>query len=214
MTNPDLTHIEFVLDRSGSMHSIKADIEGGFDAFIADQRTHPGECTVSLAQFDNQYESVFEAIDVHEVRPLHLQPRGATAMLDAIGRSVIALGERLAALPEPRRPGTVVVAIMTDGMENASHEFTHEAIKELITHQEQAYNWQFLYMGADQDAIEVGAKMGIRADRSLTYGRGSSKEAYAASSGLVTSMRSAAVAGMDMGSLGFSDDDRKEATKK
>ena len=133
MTNPDLTHIEFVLDRSGSMHSIKADIEGGFDAFIADQRTHPGQCTVSLTQFDNEYEPVFTAIDVRDVRPLNLQPRGATAMLDAIGRSILALGERLAAQPEAERPGTVIVAVMTDGMENASREFTYVAIKELVT---------------------------------------------------------------------------------
>lgn len=209
MTNPDLTHIEFVLDRSGSMHSIKADIEGGFDAFIADQRTHPGACTVSLAQFDNVYEPVFEAIDVNEVHSLHLQPRGATAMLDAIGRSVIALGERLAALPENARPGAVVVAIMTDGMENASSEFTHEAIKELILRQEQSYNWQFLYMGADQDAIEVGASIGIRPDRSLTYGRGKSREAYAATSVLTRKLKAAMVAGAPLEAVAFSDDDRK-----
>ncbi|MGV8909991.1 MAG: VWA domain-containing protein [Propionicimonas sp.] len=209
MTNPDLTHIEFVLDRSGSMHSIKADIEGGFDAFIADQRTHPGDCTVSLAQFDNEYEAVFEAIDVNAVRPLHLQPRGATAMLDAIGRSVMALGERLAALPEPRRPGTVVVAIMTDGMENASQEFTHAAIKELITRQERSYNWQFLYMGADQDAIEVGASIGVRSDRSLSYGRGKSREAYVATSLLTRKLKEAMVAGAPLSAVAYSEEDRK-----
>ncbi len=212
MTNPDLTHIEFVLDRSGSMHSIKTDIEGGFDAFIADQRSHPGQCTVSLAQFDNEYETVFTAIAVRDVRPLDLQPRGATAMLDAIGRSVIALGERLAALPEAERPGTVVVAIMTDGMENASREFTHAAIKALVTRQEQAYNWQFLYMGADQDAIEVGASIGVRPDRSLTYGRGKSKEAYAASSKLTRNLKAAMVAGAPLASVAFSDEDR-DATR-
>ena len=208
MTNPDLTHIEFVLDRSGSMQSIKEDIQGGFDAFIADQRSQPGACTVSLAQFDNEYEIVFTAIDAHEVRPLDLQPRGATAMLDAIGRSILALGERLAALPESARPGTVVVAIMTDGMENASREFTHEAIKQLITRQEQAYNWQFLYMGADQDAIEVGARIGVRADRSLTYARGKSREAYAASSKLTRQIKEAMVAGAPLASVAFSDEDR------
>lgn len=212
MTNPDLTHIEFVLDRSGSMHSIKEDIEGGFDAFIADQCSHPGQCTVSLAQFDNEYETVFTAIDVREVRPLDLQPRGATAMLDAIGRSISALGERLAALPEAERPGTVVVAIMTDGMENASREFTHEAVKELITRQEQAYNWQFLYMGADQDAIEVGARIGVRADRSLTYARGKSREAYAATSVLTRKLKEAMVAGAPLAAVAFSQEDRN-ATK-
>ena len=212
MTNPDLTHIEFVLDRSGSMQSIKSDIEGGFDAFIADQRSHPGQCTVSLAQFDNEYETVFTAVDVGEVRSLDLQPRGATAMLDAIGRSVLALGERLVALPEAERPGTVVVAIMTDGMENASQEFTHAAIKDLITRQEQAYNWQFFYMGADQDAIEVGASIGVRPDRSLTYARGKSKEAYAATSKLTRQLKEATATGAPMASVTYSAEDR-DATK-
>ncbi len=212
MTNPDLTHIEFVLDRSGSMQSIKADVEGGFDAFIADQATHPGRCTVSLTRFDNEYEPVFTAIDVHEVRPLHLEPRGSTAMLDAIGRTIIALGARLAALPEDERPSTVIFAIMTDGMENSSREFDHPMVKELITHQEQAYNWQFLYMGADQDAIEVGASIGVRADRSLTYGRGKSREAYAATSVLSRKLKEAAVAGAPLAAVAFSQEDR-DATK-
>jgi hypothetical protein len=213
MTNPDLTHIEFVLDRSGSMQSIKADIEGGFDAFIADQRTHPGQCTVSLAQFDNEYENVFTAVDVHDVASLDLVPRGSTAMLDAIGRSIGALGARLAALPEAGRPGTVIFAIMTDGMENSSREFTYPAIKELITRQEHTYNWQFLYMGADQDAIEVGASIGVRADRSLTYGRGKSREAYAATSKLTRHLKEAMAAGAPMASVAFSEEDR-QATKE
>ncbi|HSK34485.1 MAG TPA: VWA domain-containing protein, partial [Propionicimonas sp.] len=110
------------------------------------------------------------------------------------------------------RPGTVVVAIMTDGMENASREFTHAAIKALVTQQEQAYNWQFLYMGADQDAIEVGASIGVRPDRSLTYGRGKSKEAYAASSKLTRNLKAATVAGAPLASVAFSDEDR-DATR-
>jgi hypothetical protein len=209
MTNPDLTHIEFVLDRSGSMNSIKADIEGGFDAFIADQRTQEGQSTVSLAQFDNEYETVFTARDVRDVPALELVPRGSTAMLDAIGRSISALGSRLAALPEAQRPGTVIFAIMTDGLENSSREFTYPAIKELITHQEQAYSWQFLYMGADQDAIEVGASIGVRADRSLTYGRGKSRQAYAATSKLTRSLKEASAAGVPMASVAFSEEDRQ-----
>lgn len=209
MTNPDLTHIEFVLDRSGSMHSIRTDIEGGFDAFIADQRTHPGQCTVSLAQFDNEYETVFTAMDVNEVPALNLVPRGSTAMLDAIGRSISALGSRLAALPEAERPGTVIFAIMTDGMENSSREFTHEGVKDLITTQEQTYNWQFLYMGADQDAIEVGASIGVPADRSLTYGRGKSREAYAAGSKLTRSLKEASRTGAPLASIAFSAEDRE-----
>ena len=88
MTDQTLTHIEFLLDRSGSMASIKSDIEGGFNSFVADQAQQPGTCTVSLAQFDNVYEVVYTGTDVHRVPPLTLAPRGSTAMLDAIGRSV------------------------------------------------------------------------------------------------------------------------------
>lgn len=209
MTNPDLTHIEFLLDRSGSMHSIASDIEGGFDAFIADQRTQSGRTTVSLSRFDDRYEEVFTAIDVQAVPSLDLQPRGSTAMLDAIGRSITALGARLAALAESERPGTMIFAIMTDGLENASKEFTHAAVKALITRQEQAYSWQFLYMGADQDAIEVGKGIGIRADRALTYDRGRSREAFDAQSKLARRLKAAAAAGAPLAAVAFDDEDRR-----
>jgi len=211
MTNPELSHIEFLLDRSGSMNSIRTDVEGGFDAFVADQASHAGRCTVSLTQFDDEYEQVFTAIDVREVAPLDLQPRGSTAMLDAIGRSIIALGDRLAALPEAERPGTVIFAIMTDGLENASKEFDYPAVKALITRQERDYNWQFLYLGADQDAIEVGMRIGVSADRSLTYARGRSGQAYAATSLLSRRLKEAAVAGAPMAAVTFSQDDREAA---
>ncbi|HRA76035.1 MAG TPA: VWA domain-containing protein [Propionicimonas sp.] len=211
MTDPDLTHIEFLLDRSGSMQSIRTDIEGGFDAFVAEQAGQPGRCTVSLAQFDDHYDVVYSAIDVGEVPPLALHPRGRTALLDAIGRSITGLGERLAALPEGERPGAVIVAIMTDGMENASREFTHAAVKELITRQEQVYRWQFLYMGADQDAIEVGASIGVRADKSLTYARGKSREAYSAASKMASGLRQAAAAGAPLDEVVFSEQDRRES---
>ena len=197
MTNPDLTHIEFVLDRSGSMQDIKHDIEGGFDAYIADQKKHPGQCTVSLTQFDNEYEHVFTAIDISQVAKLNLAPRGRTALLDALGRTINELGQRLSALPEDQRPGLVIFAIMTDGKENASHEFTHAMIKAMITHQERTYSWQFLYMGADQNAIEVGASIGISADRSLTYSRGKARAAFMGTSALSSELRSAPIAARD-----------------
>lgn len=215
MTDQTYTHIEALSDRSGSMASIMSDVEGGFNAFIAEQAKQPGRCTVSLSQFDDHYEVNYTALPVDQVPPLSIQPRGMTAMLDAIGRSITDLGARLAAMPEDERPGTVIVPIMTDGMENASKEWTYEAVKKLITEQEAKYGWQFLYMGADQDAIEVGAKMGIRQERSLTYGRGSSKAAYAATSGLVTSLRSAAFSGdaAAMDSIGYAEADREASAK-
>lgn len=196
MTNPHLTHIEFLLDRSGSMQSIREDIEGGFNAFIAEQRQGVGTCTVSLAQFDDAYEIVYTDVPVHAVGPLHLQPRGSTALLDAIGRTIDALGERLAAMPESERPGSVIVPIMTDGHENSSRRFTHPEIKAMIERQEGVYDWTFLYMGADQDAIEVGRGLGIDPARSMTYDRRSAPAAYAGMSTNLLSVREAASRGV------------------
>ena len=189
MTRSDLTHLYVLLDRSGSMQSIKAGIVGGFDAFVAEQRTAAGECRMTLARFDNEYELVFADLPVDQVGPLLLEPRGSTALLDSMGRLVTEAGARLAALPEQDRPGTVVVAVMTDGFENASHEWTHASIKSLVDQQSGTYGWQFLYMGADQDAIEVGQGLGIDAGHAMTWTRGSAAAAMQASSALVAELR-------------------------
>ena len=194
MTNSTITHIAFLLDRSGSMQSIKDDTEGGFNAFIQDQRRQGGECRVTLAQFDNEYEEVYRDLPLAEVPPLRLVPRGSTALLDSIGRLVTTTGERLATLAENERPGMVIIGIMSDGHENASREWTHPAVKALIEQQTKTYNWQFLYMGADQDAIEVGSSIGVAAANSLTYSRGRVDAMMAAASRNVGRTR-AAVAG-------------------
>ena len=166
------------------MQSIKQDIVGGFDAFVAEQRSASGECRMTLARFDNDYEEVFADQPIAQVGPLVLEPRGSTALLDSMGRLVVDAGARLAALPEEQRPGTVVVAVMTDGFENASREWTHASIKALVDQQSQSYGWQFLYMGADQDAIEVGKGLGIAADHAMTWTRGSAKAAMHATSAI------------------------------
>lgn len=199
MTRADLTHTYFLLDRSGSMHSIKTDIEGGFAAFVGEQRAAPGECRVALAQFDDHYDVVYPSVPVADVSPMDLQPRGRTALLDAIGRLVTSTGHELAGLPEHERPGTVIVAVMTDGYENASHEWTHAAIKALVQQQTETYAWQFLYMGADQDAIEVGASMGVAAGASVSYGRGKSREAMAAAASKIGDLRRARIAHAESG---------------
>jgi len=191
MTRSDLTHLYFLLDRSGSMQSIKTDTEGGFAAFIEEQRRAPGECRVTLAQFDNEYDVVYADRPLADVPPLDLQPRGSTALLDAMGRTISDAGTALASLRESERPGTVIVAIMTDGMENASHEWTHPAIKALVTQQSGQWGWQFMYMGADQDAIEVGAQLGVARDHSVTYGRAKSAGAMATASGKIAKLRAA-----------------------
>ncbi|HRD61495.1 MAG TPA: VWA domain-containing protein, partial [Nocardioides sp.] len=120
MTRSDLTQLYFLLDRSGSMQSIKSDIEGGFAAFVDEQRAAAGSCRATLAQFDDAYDIVYADRPIAEVPALDLQPRGMTALHDAMGRLITDTGQALAALPEDQRPGTVIVAIMTDGLENAS----------------------------------------------------------------------------------------------
>ncbi len=200
MTRADLTHLYFLLDRSGSMQSIKTDTEGGFAAFIDEQRKSTGACRVTLAQFDNEYELVYSGRPFADVPPLDLQPRGSTALLDAMGRLVTSAGSELAALADDERPGTVIVAIMTDGLENASREWTHPAIKALVEQQTKDYAWQFLYMGADQDAIEVGTSLGVSAAASVTYGRGKTKEAMAMNSRKLSKLRASRAAHLASGS--------------
>jgi len=194
MTRSDLTHIYFLLDRSGSMQSIKSDIEGGFAAFVEEQQRATGECRASLAQFDDVYELVYADRPIADVPPLDLQPRNMTALHDAMGRFVTEAGQKLAALPEDQRPGTVIVAIMTDGLENASKEWTGASIRSLVTQQTDQFGWTFMYMGADQDAIEVGGSLGIGRDHAVTYSRGKSREAMAVASGKIAKLRAARVA--------------------
>jgi hypothetical protein len=169
MTNPDLTLIAVLLDRSGSMQSIKTDTEGGFDAFVEAQRALPGRAVVTLARFDNEYERVYTAKPIAEVPPLQLLPRGMTALLDGIGRFSTEVGAELAALPEAERPGKVIVVVMTDGHENASREWTKAAVRALVEQQESRYSWEYLFLGANIDAITVGGDLGFKADRSITY---------------------------------------------
>src|SRR4051794_6279629 len=216
MTNPNLTHLYFLLDRSGSMQSIKDDTEGGFDAFIAEQRSQPGECRVTLAQFDDQYEEVYRDLPAADVPPLSLSPRGSTALLDSIGRLLGEAGARLAALPEHERPGVVIVGIMTDGHENASRELTRAQVKALIERQTAEYAWQFLYRGAARAAIGVGAGIGAPPPSSRTAGRGGVAAAMAATSRNIGLTRSAVAAGASAKEaavhLAFDEEQRRAAT--
>ena len=208
MTRSDLTHIYFLLDRSGSMQSIKTDTEGGFAAFVEEQKKAPGECRVTLAQFDNEYDVVYADRPLADVPPLDLQPRGSTALLDAMGRTITDAGTRLAALPEDQRPGTVIVAIMTDGHENASQEWTRPAIKALVTQQSTQFAWQVMYMGADQDAIEVGAGLGVDRDLAVTYSRGKAAQTMAVASGKIGRLRQARVSAPAAAMEAFTEEER------
>ncbi|WP_206074448.1 VWA domain-containing protein [Antribacter gilvus] len=194
MADTSFTHIAMLLDRSGSMQAMKEATIQGFDLFMAEQKATPGRCTVTLAQFDDRYEEVYADKPVEDVPSLVLEPRGTTALLDSIARLVHTTSERLAAMSDEERPATVLVGIMTDGYENASKEYTNAAIKALVTEKETKDGWAFLYMGANQDAIEVGASLGVRRDRSLTYDAGNVGAAMAATSRGTARMRYAAAA--------------------
>jgi hypothetical protein len=208
MTRSDLTHLYFLLDRSGSMQSIKSDIEGGFAAFVEEQRRGIGECRATLAQFDDVYELVYADRPIADVPPLDLQPRNMTALHDAMGRLITDAGRQLESMKADERPGTVIVAIMTDGMENASKEWTGASIKALVEQQSNVFGWTFMYMGADQDAVEVGASLGIDRDLAVTYSRQMSAPAMSVASGKIAKLRAARMASPTAKMEAFTDEER------
>ncbi|GER23607.1 hypothetical protein NCCP1664_21020 [Zafaria cholistanensis] len=192
------TDIVMLLDRSGSMASIADDMAGGFNAFIDEQRRSDPDGTVSLYQFDDKFTEVYVEKPLPEVGPLVLVPRGTTALLDSIGRSIAETRARIQAKPAAERPDTVVFGIITDGHENASREVTHAAARALIERQEEKDGWTFLYLGANQDAIEVGAGLGIARERSMTYAPDRVGDAMVAMSDSVHALRTARAQGMDI----------------
>lgn len=170
--NNQLTEIAFILDRSGSMDSQLEPAISGFNKFLRDQQETPGEARFTLVLFDDQYEVPCNGIPISEVVELDTTtfvPRGSTALLDAIGKTIMDLGARLASTPEVDRPAQVIVAILTDGYENASEHFTHVEIAKLIAQQRDTYKWQFFFLGANHDAIATAAAMNIDANSSMQF---------------------------------------------
>lgn len=167
--NKNYTEIVVVMDRSGSMQTIRSDMEGGLNKFFDDQKKIHGKCICSLFQFDGFYEPVFQAQNVTDVPPITLQPRGATALLDAIGKTIDSVGFRLKNMPEAQRPEKVVFVIVTDGQENSSREFTKPQVTEMIKLQQDTYKWQFIYLGAGHDAITEATAIGIYANNAMTF---------------------------------------------
>lgn len=166
---PNYTHLSVVIDRSGSMASIKSDTEGGFNTFIEDQKAIPGTATVSLTTFDTAIDLVHSFVDIQEFPKFVLEPRAATALLDAIGITIVGLGKKLNDMPEDERPEKVVMVIVTDGEENSSREYTYEKIAAMIKEQTDTWKWEFVFLGANQDAIAVAGKLAIQASKSMTY---------------------------------------------
>ena len=171
MTDPNYTAMLLVIDRSGSMEGIRDDMVGGLTAMLAEQAAEPGLLTVDIVTFDTEIELQCSLADPKTVT-VTLEPRGGTALFDAIGQSVTAFGRVLAALPEHARPETVQVVVVTDGDENSSREFGRDAVRALVTQQKDKYAWDFVFLGANQDAVFAGQRLGFDADSSMTYTAG------------------------------------------
>jgi len=150
-----------LLDRSGSMAMIESDMIGGFNTFMNKQKEIPGDMKVSLFQFDTEFEKVYEEVDIHLISPLILVPRGGTALLDSLHKAIILTKERLDKLDKDKKPSQVYFMIITDGAENSSMEIRRERVKKLTESQEKESSWEFIYLGANQDAFAVGAQIGV-----------------------------------------------------
>ena len=162
----NLTELIFVLDRSGSMEHLAAETIGGFNSLIEKQKKETeGEVYVTTVLFDDKYELLHDHININDIPRLtdkDYYARGCTALLDAVGRTIDNVGERLSKTAEEERPSQILFVITTDGYENASVDYTKGKIKEMITLQQNTYNWKFLFLGADIDAVSEADSLGIR----------------------------------------------------
>lgn len=168
----NLTEIVFILDRSGSMAGLEDDTIGGFNAMIQKQKGKDGEAYVSTVLFDNHTEVIHDRVDIQQIQPMTRQDyyvRGCTALLDAVGKSIHHIGNVHKYAREEARPGKTIFVITTDGMENASREYTYDRVKKMIQHEQEKYGWEFLFLGANIDAAKEAARFGITEDRAANY---------------------------------------------
>jgi uncharacterized protein YegL len=168
----DLTEVVAILDRSGSMAHLASDTIGGFNKFIEDQKKVSGEAFLTTVLFDDRYEFLHDGVNIKDVKPITEKEyfaRGMTALLDAVGRTVNRVGEKLFKMDEADRPSKVIVLIITDGAENSSNEFTSQQVKEMIEIQRSVYNWEFLFFGANIDSFSAAASIGISQMRSVNF---------------------------------------------
>lgn len=168
----NLTELVFILDRSGSMQGLEADTIGGFNAMLEKQRKEPGEAYVSTVLFDDSTEVLHDRVALGRVKPMtdrDYYVRGCTALLDAVGGAI----HHIANIHRYARPEDVpehtLFVITTDGMENASRRYTARRVREMIRHEREKYGWEFLFLGANIDAVETAGELGIAADRAVNY---------------------------------------------
>ena len=168
----NLTEIVFILDRSGSMSGLESDTIGGFNSMIAKQQKEEGEAIVSTVLFDDETDVIHDRVAIGEVKKLTEEDyyvRGCTALLDAVGGAIHHIGNVHKYAREEDRPAKTLFIITTDGLENASRHYSFKDVKRLIKRQQEKYNWEFIFLGANIDAIEVAGNMGICKDRAANY---------------------------------------------
>ena len=167
-----LTELVFILDKSGSMGGLETDTIGGYNSMLAKQQEVEGECHITTVLFDNNYELLHDRIDIKAVSPIsekEYQVGGSTALLDAIGRTIHKIGNAQKHTADDYRAEKVMFVIITDGEENSSREYSAEKIKAQIERQKEKYGWEFVFLGANIDAIETAGRFGISADRAQNY---------------------------------------------
>ena len=168
----NLTELVFILDRSGSMSGLERDTIGGFNSMLEKQKKESGEAFVTTVLFDDKYKLLHDRNDIKRVNAItekEYYVRGSTALLDAIGITINNIGIALSDTNKEERPGKVLFVIITDGMENSSREFSYEKIKEMVEHQKSKYAWDFIFLGANIDAIMTAGSFGISADRAANF---------------------------------------------
>ena len=167
-----VTELVFILDRSGSMAGLESDTIGGFNAMIDKQKKQDGECYVSTVLFDNVSEVLHDRVKLSEIKPMtdrEYTVRGCTALIDALGGAIHHIGNIHKYARNEDVPEHTVFVITTDGMENASRKYSSDKVKAMIERQKEKYGWEFLFIGANIDAVETAAQYGISEDRAVNY---------------------------------------------
>ena len=172
MMKKGLTELVFILDRSGSMSGLESDTIGGYNAMLEKQKKESGEVIMTTVLFDDRYELLHDRINLRGIVPItdkEYYVRGTTALLDAVGRTINKIGNAQKHTAEEERAEQVMFVITTDGMENASREFSYRKVRRMIEHQKSKYGWEFIFLGANIDAIATAERFGIDADRATNY---------------------------------------------
>ena len=170
--NDKLTEVIFILDMSGSMGPFTADTIGGYNTLLNEQKEKDGDANVTTILFDDRYIVLHDRVNIKDVKDItnkEYAPLGMTALLDAVGKTIVSAGQKLAAMDEKDRPGTVIVTIITDGYENASKEYTWKQVQSMIKEQREKYSWVFTFIGANIDVMKVSENLGIDSRLAKSY---------------------------------------------